>query len=97
MDFFRSFFLNILPHFAYCLKKIDSISVQQIPSFSNVDLCIWAWYRKGSSVVSPQNTQISRFPIQGQFLMVSAPCKVSQRERAVKPGSCHHTQHLKVL
>lgn len=36
-------------------------------------------------------------PVQGQFLVVSAPCKVSQWERAVKPGSCHHIQHLKVL
>lgn len=36
-------------------------------------------------------------PVQGQFLVVSAPCKVSQRERAVKPGSCHDTQHLKML
>lgn len=88
-----------LPHFLYCFKKIDttSVTIQQILSFSSVDPFIWAWYRRAAMLCHLGTHRFPGDPVQGQFLVVSAPCKVSQQERAVKPGSCHHTQHLKVL
>lgn len=88
-----------LPHFVYCLKKIDttSVSIQQILSFSSVDLFIWAGYRRAAMLCHLRTHRFPGGPVQGQFLVLSAHCKVSKQERAVKPGSCHHTQHLKVL
>lgn len=97
--FLGHFFFKTLPHFACCLKKIDttSVSIQQTRSFCGGDLCIWAWCRKGSSSVSLRTPRFPGGPELGRLLVVSAPCEVSQQERAVEPGSCHHSQHLKVL